>query len=304
MTEKSGKKAGSNKLVARSALLSLVGNVLLAGVKIISGVVGHSYALIADGIESTLDIFSSLVVMVGVRIGSRPPDAEHPYGHGKAESLAGFVASIGLFIAAVGIGIQSIREILNPHHTPATFTLFVLGGVVIIKYALFRRIKNVGDISGSTALRADAWHHHSDALTSAAAFIGITIAICGGEGYESADDWAALMACGVIVYNGVRMSRMSLAEMMDEVVSEETERRVRERVKMNSGIVDVDKCRIRKSGRSLLIDIHIVVDGEMSVREGHKLAHVIKQDLLHSDMDILDVLVHVEPSDEGVGGNT
>jgi len=232
---------------------------ILAIVKIGAGWIGHSYALIADGVESILDIFSSLVVWGGLRIASIPPDRNHPYGHGKAESLAAMVVASGLLAAALGIAVQSVREIITPHRGPAPFTLVVLLLVVAVKEALFRRLLSVSRETESSALQADAWHHRSDALTSAAAFVGISVALLGGEGYASADDWAALLACGIIAFNGARMLRI-------------------------------------KSGPGWLVDIHVEIDGSLSVDEGHAISHRVKARLCSSDLRILDVLVHIEPT--------
>src|ERR1043166_8316450 len=189
---------------ARVALLGLVINVVLASVKIVAGVVGHAYVLIADGIESALDVGGSIVIWGGLTVAARPPDRTHPYGHGKAEPIAALVVAICVLAAAIGLAIESVREILTPHHGPAPFTLTILVVVIVIKEFLFRYVNRIGRDLESTAVQTDAWHHRSDALTSAAAFIGISVALVGGERWQSADDWAALFACTVIAANGVR----------------------------------------------------------------------------------------------------
>src|SRR5438552_14030376 len=150
----------------RWAQAGLLVNALLVLVKLIAGIVGHANALVADAIESSADIFSSLIVWMGLSIASRPADEDHPYGHGKAEPLAAAVVSLMLLGAAIGISIMAIREIVTPHHLPAPFTLFVAAGVIIIKEALYRRVSRVGKEVGSTAIAADAWHHPSDASRS------------------------------------------------------------------------------------------------------------------------------------------
>ena len=192
-----------------TVLVGLSSNVLLAAIKIVTGIFGNSYALMADGIESTLDIFSSVVVLGGIKISALPADENHPYGHGKAESLAAMTVSLILLMAGIGIAVKSILDIIQPHHTPAFFTLIVLIGVIIIKEILFRFLFSVGESVNSLSLKTEAWHHRSDALTSVAAFIGISIAIIGGKGYESADDWAALAASGIIIFNGINMLKAS-----------------------------------------------------------------------------------------------
>jgi len=272
-------------------------NAALAAVKITAGVLGNSYALIADGIESAADISSSLIVWCGLRISVAPPDAEHPYGHGKAESIAALIVSLTLVGAAVLIAGQSIREIRTPHHAPEWFTLVVLVAVILIKETMFRWTFRANEDLGSSALKSDAWHHRSDALTSVAAFVGIVIALVGGPGYESADDWAALAACGIIAWNGVRLVRTALSEIMDASVAPEVVHLVKKIAAGVEGVKGVEKCRIRKTGLHLSMDIHIEVDGDLSVRRGHQIAHAVKDRLLASPHRIVDVSVHIEPAD-------
>ncbi len=270
-------------------------NVVLALIKITTGLIGNSYALIADGIESTMDIVSSLIVWGGLRISIKPPDKSHPYGHGKAESIAGVVVAIALIIASFIIAINSIREIRTPHHTPEWYTLVVLVGVIIVKEFLFQKMTQIGDELESSALKSDAWHHRSDALTSVAAFVGISIALVGGKGYEVADDWAALLACVVILYNGVRLFLPAMNEIMDGAAPEEIEANIREISCNVEGVLEIEKCRIRKSGLGLLMDIHVVVRGDISVQQGHLIGHEVKDQLMASEMQIMDVTVHIEP---------
>jgi cation diffusion facilitator family transporter len=280
---------------ARASLAAAGISAALGAVKVVAGVVGNSYALIADGVESLLDIFASMVVLGGIRIGARPPDDNHPYGHGKAESMAAIVVALALLAGATGIAVQAVREIFTPHHTPAPFTLAVLVAVVVIKEILHARLKRVGRAVGSTALEADAWHHRSDALTSTAAFFGISIAVFGGPGFESADDWAALAACVIIAFNGLRILRVGLAEVMDEAAPPEMEARVREIAAAVDGVAGLDKCFARKSGQSWLVDLHVLVRGELSVVEGHAIGHDVKRALTSAGLGIRDVLVHIEP---------
>lgn len=275
---------------------AVVTNALLAVVKITGGVFGHSYVLIADGIESVADIFSSFVVWSGLRVAAIPADENHPYGHGKAESIAGVVVSLILLVAAIVIAVQSVREILTPHRAPGWFTLPLLVVIVVVKETLFRYAFKTGHLLESTALKSDAWHHRSDALTSGTALIGIAIALIGGEGYESADDWAALAACGVIVWNGLRLMREALDEVMDASVSAELVGAIRELARGAEGVVAIDKCRVRKIGLHLALDIHVVVDGGLTVRRGHEIAHAVKDRLLKSAHRINDVTVHIEPA--------
>jgi cation diffusion facilitator family transporter len=282
----------------RAAGVGMAVNLLLAVVKIVTGIVGNSYALVADGIESTADIVSSLIVWTGLKISSLPPDEGHPFGHGKAESVAGLIVALALLAAAALIAFQSVREIITPHHAPAWFTLVVLALVVTTKETLYRYALRVGDELTSIAVKGDAWHHRSDAITSTAAFIGISIALIGGKGYESADDWAALLACLVISFNGYKIFQTALEEIMDAAVPDPVQNRIRETASAVSGVVRIEKCRIRKSGLGLFVDIHVQVDGQKTVRQGHDIAHEVSDNLKESSLAVQDVAVHIEPAED------
>jgi cation diffusion facilitator family transporter len=281
---------------ARVALLGLVINVLFASVKIVAGVVGHAYVLIADGIESALDVGGSIVIWGGLTVAARPPDKTHPYGHGKAEPLAALLVALCVLAAAIGLAVESVREILMPHHGPAPFTLGVLVVVIVIKEILFRYVNRVGQNLGSTAVQTDAWHHRSDALTSAAAFIGISVALIGGERWQSADDWAALFACAVIAANGVRLALPAFHEIMDTAPSAKIVKAICSVASSVPGVVDVEKCHARKMGLDYYVDLHVGVDGNISVHEGHEIAHRVKSAIRKGDSRVADVLVHIEPA--------
>ena len=280
---------------ARVALLGLAINLVLAVGKIVAGVLGNAYALIADGIESALDIGGSAVIWGGLKFAARPPDETHPYGHGKAEPIAATVVAVGVIAAAIGLAVQSVREIVTPHHSPAPWTLVVLVVIVVVKELLYRSVMRVGRDVESTAVQTDAWHHRSDALTSSAAFIGISVALLGGEGWEPADDWAALLACGLIAYNGFRLLSPALHEIMDTAPRGDLSVRTREAAAAVEGVCEVEKCLVRKMGLYFYVDLHVVVDGTISVRDGHDIAHEVKNAILTTDPRIADVLVHVEP---------
>jgi cation diffusion facilitator family transporter len=284
---------------ARLVLRGVAVNALLAAVKFAAGIFGHTYALIADGAESLLDIFSSLLVWAGFQVASRPPDKDHPYGHGKAEAVSALAVATFIFAMAGWVGYHAVHEIMTPHEGPAWWTLLVLAGVVIIKVWLSRRMAAAGEEIGSTALGVEAMHHWSDAITSAAAFVGITLALLGGKGWETADDWAALFACVVIAFNGVGMVVKALGDVMDAAVSEKFADEVRALALVVPGVLGLDKVRMRKSGLSYLVDIQIRVDGDLSVRAGHDIAHAVKDALVGSAPHrITDVTVHVEPMRE------
>jgi cation diffusion facilitator family transporter len=284
---------------ARVALLGLFINVLVASAKITAGIFGNAYVLIADGIESALDIAGSVIIWGGLKVAARPPDATHPYGHGKAEPIAAVLVAIGVLAAALGIAIQSVRELFRPHHGPAPFTLVVLIVVVMVKEVLYRYVIRLGRDVESTALQTDAWHHRTDALTSIAAFIGISLALIGGKAWQGADDWAAIFACGLIGANGYRLLKPALYEIMDTAPRGEIIDRVRTAAAAVPGVMEIDKCFARKMGLSFYVDLHVKVNGNISVREGHDIAHQVKRAIQETDPRIADVLVHVEPAQLG-----
>ena len=281
---------------ARIALFGMIVNLIFAAAKILGGIVGNAYVLIADGIESALDIAGSLVIWGGLRFAARPPDETHPYGHGKAEPVAAVIVALGVLAAAVGLAIESVREILTPHHGPAPFTLAILIVVIVVKEILFRYVNRIGRHVESTAVQTDAWHHRSDALTSTAAFIGISVALIGGEAWQSADDWAALFACAVIGANGIRLLRPAFFEIMDTAPRGEIVDLVANAAVSVPGVIAIDKNIVRKMGLSFYVDLHVKVDGNISVREGHHIAHEVKRAIQESDPRIADVLVHIEPA--------
>jgi divalent metal cation (Fe/Co/Zn/Cd) transporter len=281
---------------ARLVLRGVFANCGLAAAKFAGGILGNSYALIADGIESLLDICSSVLVWAGFRYAARPPDDDHPYGHGKAEPLASLAVALVIFVAAGWIAIHSVHEILTPHHAPHWGTLPLLAVIVAIKWALSRRLARAGTTSGGVALGAEAWHHAADALTSAAAFVGITVAVVGGPEYVAADDWAALVACVVIAFNGLVILRRALGEVMDTAASDQIHVEVRRLAAVVPGVRGIDKCRVRRSGLALLVEIQIEVDPAISVREGHDLAHAVQDALVGAGLAISHVAVHVEPA--------
>jgi cation diffusion facilitator family transporter len=281
---------------ARVALGGMMVNVVFAAAKISAGLFGNSYVLIADGIESALDIAGSVVIWGGLKFAARPPDPTHPYGHGKAEPLAAGLVAMGVLLASVALAIQSVREIFTPHHGPAPFTLIVLIVVIVVKESLYRFVIRIGKDVESTAVKTDAWHHRADALTSTAAFVGISVALIGGEKWYSADAWAALFACAVIAMNGWKLLFPALHEMLDTAPRGEIVATIQGAAASVPGVLNVEKCLVRKMGISFYVDLHVGVDGAISVRDGHDIAHQVKDAIKATDPRIADVLVHVEPA--------
>jgi cation diffusion facilitator family transporter len=279
----------------KATYISILGNVGLALVKGIAGVFGNSYALIADAIESTSDIFASLLVLFGIRYALRPADKNHPYGHGRAEPLITFIIVAFLIVSSIVITVKSIENIRTPHELPAPYTLIVLAGVIAIKEFFFRKLLHKSKQANSSTLKADAWHHRSDAITSAGAFVGIAIALWFGKGYEAADDWAAILAAAIILVNAYMLFRPALGEIMDEHYYEELVDEIRVLSKEVEGVVDTEKCYVRKTGMSYRVELHVIVNSEITVRSGHDIAHKLKAHLQKKVPQIADVLVHVEP---------
>jgi cation diffusion facilitator family transporter len=274
---------------------SIFSNAGLALMKWLVGIFGNSYAMIADAIESTADIFSSLLVLVGLKIANKPADDNHPYGHGRIEPLITFLVVAFLVTSATIIAYESIINIQTPHEGPKSFTLIFLGAIIIWKEISFRFVMKKSEETNSSSLKADAWHHRSDAITSVAAFIGISIAIFMGKGYESADDWAALFASGFILYNSYLIFRPALGEIMDEHVHDDLIEDIRRVSITVTGVHGTEKCFIRKAGMKYHVDLHAIVDGSITVREGHDIAHQLKDTLREQIPQLGHVLIHVEP---------
>lgn len=280
----------------RATFLGLAANVVLTTAKMTAGLLGHSHALVADAVESLADVFSSLIVWRGVVVAAEPADEEHPYGHGKAEPLAAAVVSATLLLAAAWIAFHSARELTQPHASPAPFTLMVLLAVIVIKEGLFRFVVRESAIVESSAMQADAWHHRSDAITSVAAALGISVALIGGKRYAAADDVAAIAAACVIAINGWRLLHPALNELMDSSPKREVVQRIRRLAESVPGVIAVEKCRARKSGNQLYVEMHVEVDPQMNVQHAHEIAHQVKNKICAEMPVVRDVLVHIEPA--------
>ena len=291
--------AGTAPSLALSKVrLGIAVNIALAIVKATAGVLGNSYALIADAIESASDIVTSAIVAFGLKMAGKPADKNHPYGHGKYEPLAAAIVAIVLFAAALLIAIKSIQEIFTPHHTPAPFTLVVLIAVIVTKELLFRSILKTGDATQSLALKTDAWHHRADALSSLAAFVGISIALMGGPGFESADDYAALFAACIIAINAALLLRPALLELIDTAPNPEISLRVRAVAEQVPGVLGTHKCNVRKVGFDYFVDLDVLCNPDSTIRQGHEVAHDVGERIHAALPHIRKVLVHVEPADD------
>ena len=288
----------ASRVGVRSTLLGMAVNAFLAIVKGAAGVVGNSYALIADAIESAADVVTSFVVLLGVRMAGKPADSNHPYGHGKFEPLAAAVVSLTLLGAAVLIMVESVREIVTPHHAPEPFTLAVLLGVIVVKELLARYVGNAAEGIGSVAVKTDAFHHRADAITSGAAFIGISVAVFGGPGFEMADDVAAVIAAVVIAVNALILFRPALSELIDTAPAPEIAQSIKEIALRVPGVLGTHKCGVRKVGFVYFVDLDVLCDPDQTIRHGHEVAHNVGE-AIHSALPaVAKVLVHVEPADD------
>ena len=279
----------------RTVYFSIFGNAALALVKGLAGLFGNSYALIADAIESTTDIFSSLLVLFGLKYARKPADKNHPYGHGKIEPLVTFMVVAFLVTSATIIVYESIQNIQTPHNPPRAWTLLVLGVIILWKEISFRFVIKKSRETNSTSLKADAWHHRSDAITSVLAFLGISVAIIFGKGYEAADDWAALFASFFILYNSYRIFRPALGEIMDENLYDDLVLEIKRKSLDVPGVLGTEKCYIRKAGMKYHVDLHAIVKGGISVKEGHDIAHRLKDYLHEGAPGLGHILIHIEP---------
>ncbi len=286
----------SNEQTAiKATYFSIAGNICMAVIKAAAGVFGNSYALIADAIESTADIFSSLLVLFGIKYSNKPADESHPYGHGRAEPLVTFMVVGFLIASSVVIAYESIENIRTPHALPKSWTLYILFAIIIWKEISFRQVMKKAKETNSSSLKADAWHHRSDAVTSISAFVGISIALIFGKGYETADDWAALFAAGFILYNSYLIFRPALGEIMDENLYGDLIKQIRLVSKNVSGVAGTEKCLIRKAGMQYHVDLHAKVDANISVRDGHEIAHRLKDTLQTEIPELGHILIHIEP---------
>lgn len=285
----------------RNTIVGLVASLALAGGKMLAGVLGHSSALVADAVESLADTIGSVVVWHGFRVASQPPDQGHPYGYGKAEAVAAFCVGAMLLVAAVVIAVKAVFDMMTPHGAPAAWTLIVFVVVIVLKETLFRFVMRGATAFESSAARADALHHRADAVSSVAAFIGVTIAVWGPRIFDApwlvmADEVAAMIGSVIIVFTGVSLIRPSLRELLDATAPELAEK-VRATASEVEGVRLVEKIHARKSGRGYHIDMHLHVAPDMAVLAAHSLSGKVKAHIREKHPNIQNVLIHIEPDE-------
>ncbi len=279
----------------RASALGLAVNLALGAIKLFAGIAGHSFALLTDAVNSLGDSLTSVVVLIGLHVAQRPADAEHPYGHTRAEAIAASNVALLIILSALFLGWEALHRFARIHEVPHVWTLWVAGSNVVIKEALYQYKRRVAVRTGSMALVANAWDHRSDALCSLAVLTGLTVVRWGGSGLNWADEAAALFVVVAIVWNGLILFRRSASELMDPQADRKLLQRVRESALTVPGVQNVETLWVRKSGLEYFVDIHVEVDGEMTVSEGHQIGHDVKDRLLAQYRPIRDVLVHLEP---------
>lgn len=279
----------------RAAGLGLAINLLLGIVKLIGGLVGQSFALISDAVNSLGDVVTSLVVLFAMRVAQQPPDDEHPYGHTRAEAIAGSNLALLVIVSALLVGWEAVQRIATPHDLPPVWTLWIAASNVLIKEGLYRYKRSVGLRTGSSALMANAWDHRSDAFCSLAVLIGLGIVRWGGPAWIGADEVAALVVVAAIVWSGAKLFRSSSSELMDSQADEQFVREIRRVAESIPDVRAVETLWVRKSGLEYFADIHIEVDGHLTVDEGHRIGHAVKDRLVGEFIHLRDVLVHLEP---------
>ena len=284
----------------RAARTGLLVNAGLAVGKGVAGIVGHSFALVADAVESLADILGSLVVWGGLRLSLQAADDDHPWGHGKAEPIAAAIVGGMLLLAGGGIIVQAIRWGLVPHMVPEAWTLGVIAIVVVLKETLFRRVRDVADALGSTAVAADAWHHRADAISSVAAFIGIGVAVVGGATWYWADEAAAVVAGGMIGINGWRIVQPALHELMDGSPDDTLLESVGAAATRVPGVCCIEKMMARKVGTRYFVDLHVQADPSMSLHDAHILSGIVKTAIRRAVPQVENVLIHMEPFEDAM----
>ncbi len=292
-------KSNRRDEASSTLLFSLFGTIVLVVIKLSVGIFGKSDAVLTDAIESCGDAISTFLLILALRYSQKPADHKYPYGHGKIEPLTSFLVVIFLVGAAVLIAYHSIIGIVTNEQTvPETFTLYFLTGIIIYKEAMYQYVIRKARKLNSSAMLADAWHHRTDAITSLAALIGVTIAVLGGEKYAVADSWAALLGCLVILYNAYRMFIPILGEILDQNTYPELEREIEQNALKIEGVSEIEKMYIRKSGLHYFVDMHLQVKADITVLKGHEIAHRVKDVVMEDNLEIKDILIHIEPDRE------
>lgn len=280
----------------RVAFWGIVVSLGLGAAKLLGGLFGHSFALISDAVHSLGDALAASALLGALIYSQRPPDSDHPYGHSRAETVAGSSVAMLLILSGLWIGGEAIAHFFQEYQTPAAYTLGIALGSAVLKEGMFRYNSRVARQTGSSALMASAWDHRLDAFNSLAVVAGVALAKWGGPEWHWADHAAALGVAALIVWVGLSLFWSNLHELLDRQADPELVRQVRAEALEVAGVLGVEKLLIRKVGLEYLVDMHIEVDPHATVRAGHAIAHAVKDHVMGRTPLVKNVMVHVEPA--------
>lgn len=295
--------ANENKQIITATWIGIVVNIFLTILKGVFGVISNSKALIADALHSASDIVGSIVILFGVKVAIKPPDAEHPYGHGKAENIASIIVALLLIMVGVEISISAIKNIYSGEVVvPKNIALVIIVISILVKEALFQYKYRLGKRVNSIALISEAWHHRSDAISSLAALVGIALSIFGKkigvDYFIYADAIASIAVAVIIVKMGYTLAKESSVMMMEKVLDHEASTMYEETIANVAGVLRVDKVYARTHGRYVVLDVRLSVDPQISVEDGHTIGKHVKKSLLENHADVKDAIIHLNPYHE------
>lgn len=289
------------KIANRVSFITILGNVALSVLKLLAGIIAHSSAMISDAIHSASDVFSTFVVIIGIRLASKQPDKEHPYGHERLECVAAILLSMVLFITGLGIGIEALKNILQGSsgnlQMPGILALIAAIVSIVSKEGMYWYTRHYAKKIDSSALMADAWHHRSDAFSSVGALIGI-----GGArlGFPVMDPIASLVIFVFIAKASYDIFKSAMDKMVDHACDEETEQQIYACVMENENVIGIDMLQTRIFGNKIYVDVEIQVNGQYTLQEAHGIAETVHDDIEHHFPKVKHIMVHVNPAAQDV----
>ena len=290
------KIAQSERLAMQVSINSIIVNLILSVGKLAAGILANSAAMISDAIHSASDVFSTFIVMAGVKISNKASDAEHQYGHERLECVAAIILAIVLALTGIGIGYAGLEKIFHASaedlKIPGSLALIAAVISIIVKEGMFWYTKKAAAKINSSALMADAWHHRSDALSSIGSFIGI---LGARMGYPALDPLASVVICLMIVYASYEIFKDAIDKMVDKSCDEETEKAMQELILCQKGVKNIDMLHTRLFGARIYVDIEIAADGNMTLREGHEIAQQVHDRIEEKFPLVKHCMVHVNP---------
>ncbi len=292
------KTEDNNNIAMRVSVVSIIVNIILSAFKFIAGILANSGAMISDAVHSASDVFSTFVVIGGIRLAGKAEDEEHPYGHERMESVAAIILSVALAITGAGIGIAGIKNIIHSSELEIPETIALVAAImsIVVKEGMYWYTRNGAKKVNSDALMADAWHHRSDALSSIGSFIGIGGAMLG---YPILDPLASVIICVFILKVSVDIFKEAINKMVDKACDEEMEKLMKEMVLSHDEIVSLDLIRTRMFGSKIYVDVEFSADGNMSLYEAHAIAEHIHKEMEEKFPDVKHCMVHVNPTEIG-----